>query len=561
MVKPDYFKFYPEGIKHDINPDDYKSLVHFMNNKLSEFSENIAYINMGKSLTYKETDDLSTNFAAYLQSLGLQKGDRIAIQMPNLLQYPIALFGALKAGLIVVNTNPLYTPDEMKHQFKDSGAKAIVILSNFAYHLEKIISETEIKHVIITGIGDMLGGLKGSIVNFVVKKIKKMVPKYNLPGALTFNSVLQQGKSLTFKPVEIQTDDVAFLQYTGGTTGVSKGAMLTNRNMVANMLQIAEWKSPILKKNEETIITALPLYHIFALTVNCFAMMNVGAKNILITNPRDLKALIKDFKSYPFTVFTGVNTLFNSLLNHQDFNTVDFSKLKVTVAGGMALKIAVAEKWKLETACNIIEGYGLTESSPVLNCNPVVGDIQLGTIGPPLPSTEISIRDEQGKEVPLGEPGEIWAKGPQIMKGYWNRPEETSDVLEDGWLKTGDIGLIKEDGFCKIVDRKKEMVLVSGFNVFPNEVEDALSFHPKIAEVGVIGVPDEKSGEAVKAFIVKKDDSLTENEVIAFAKEHLTGYKRPKYIEFKTELPKSNVGKILRRILKENDLKVNKYNE
>lgn len=559
MKKNDYFKYYPEGVNSAINPDEYKSLLDFIEKKLSEFSKEIAYVNMGKSLTYKEVDDLSTNFAAYLQDLGLKKGDRIAIQMPNLLQYPIAMFGALKAGLIVVNTNPLYTPDEMKHQFTDSGAKVIVVLSNFAQYIETIISETEIKHVIITDIGDMLGGFKGSLVNFVVKKIKKMVPEYHIPDALKFKNILQKGKTLTFKPVEIVSEDTAFLQYTGGTTGVSKGAMLTNRNMIANMLQIAEWKKPLLVKREETVITALPLYHIFALTVNCFAMMNIGAKNILITNPRDLKGFIKDLVKYPFSVITGVNTLFNSLMNHENFKDIDFSQLKVAVGGGMAVQVAVAEKWKEKTGCNLVEGYGLTESSPVLNCNPVVGDIQLGTIGLPLPSTEISIRDDDGKEVPVGERGEIWAKGPQIMKGYWQKPEDTKVVLEDGWLKTGDIGLIKEDGFCKIVDRKKEMVLVSGFNVFPNEVEDALAHHPKIAEVGVIGVPDEKSGEAVKAFIVKKDDSLTKEEIKVFAKKHLTGYKRPKHIEFKNELPKSNVGKILRRILKEEDLKNNTY--
>jgi len=555
MQKPDYFKHYPEGVSHTINPDDYKSLVDFLEKKLSEFSDENAYYNMGKSLTFKEVDDLSDNFAAYLQSLGLSKGDRIAVQMPNLLQYPIVMFGTLKAGLIVVNTNPLYTPDEMKHQFTDSGVKAVVILSNFAHQLEAIISETEIKHVIITNLGDMLGGFKSALVNFVVKNIKKMVPNYHLPNAVMFKNVIQKGQQSEFKPVNITNEDIAFLQYTGGTTGISKGAELTNRNMIANMLQIAEWKKPLLRKNEETIITALPLYHIFALTVNCFAMLNIGAKNILITNPRDLKGFIKDLKKYPFSVITGVNTLFNSMLNHPDFKDVDFSKLKVTVGGGMAVQVAVAQKWKEHTGCDLVEGYGLTESSPVLTANPVVGGVQLGTIGPPLPSTELSIRDDEGKELPIGERGEIWAKGPQIMRGYWQRPEDTKEVLEDNWLKTGDIGIAQEDGFFKIVDRKKEMVLVSGFNVFPNEVEGALVHHPKISEAGVIGIPDEKSGEAVKVFIVKSDDSLTVEEVKAFAKEHLTGYKRPKYIEFKDELPKSNVGKVLRRVLKEEDMK------
>ncbi len=555
MKKPDYFKHYPEGVSHTINPDDYKSLVDFMEKKLVEFSDEIAFVNMGKSLTFKEIDELSTDFAAYLQSLALVKGDRIAIQMPNLLQYPIAMFGALKAGLVVVNTNPLYKPDEMKHQFKDSGVKAVVILSNFAYLLESILPKTEIKHVIVTNLGDMLGGFKASLVNFVVKNIKKMVPSYDIPDKVMFMNTLKLGKDSNFKIVEINNDDNAFLQYTGGTTGVSKGAELTNRNMVANMLQIAEWKMPVLRKNEETIITALPLYHIFALTVNCFAMLNIGAKNILITNPRDLKGFIKDLKKYPFSIITGVNTLFNGLLNHPDFKAVNFDKLKVTVGGGMAVQVAVAEKWKEHTGCDLVEGYGLTESSPVLTANPVVGGVQLGSIGPPLPSTELSIRDDEGKEVPTGERGEIWAKGPQIMKGYWQRPEDTKEVLEDGWLKTGDIGIAQEDGFFRIVDRKKEMVLVSGFNVYPNEVEGALVHHPKISEAGVIGIPDEKSGEAVKVFIVKSDDSLTVEEVKAFAKEHLTGYKRPKHIEFKDELPKSNVGKVLRRILKEEDMK------
>jgi len=555
MKNFEWFKHYPAGVKHEINPENYTSAVDFLDKKLNQFSEDIAYCNMGVSLTFKEVDILSDNFAAYLQSIGTVKGDRIAIQMPNVLQYPVAMFGALKAGLIVVNTNPLYKQDEMLHQFKDSGANTIVILSNFAFNLEKIIEQTSIKNVIITNLGDMLGGVKGHIVNFVVKSIKRMVPKYNLPNHIKFNDVLNKGGKLKFKAVEINKDDIAFLQYTGGTTGISKGAMLTNKNILANMLQIAEWKKPLLVEREETIITALPLYHIFALTVNCLAMLNIGAKNVLITNPRDMKAFIKDLKKYPFSILTGVNTLFNGLLNQEAFKTVDFSKLKVTVGGGMAVQVAVAEKWKEHTGCDLVEGYGLTESSPVLTCNPVIGRIELGTIGLPLPSTEISIRDDDGKEVPVGERGEIWGKGPQIMAGYWEKEEETKNVLEGDWLKTGDIGLIQENGFVKIVDRKKEMVLVSGFNVFPNEVEDALAHHSKVKEVGVIGVPDEKSGEAVKAFIVKSDDSLTVQEINTFAREHLTGYKRPKYVEFKDELPKSNVGKILRRILKEEDMK------
>jgi long-chain acyl-CoA synthetase len=551
----EWFKQYPDGVKQSVNPDDFDSIIDFLDKKTDEFDDLEAYVNMGKSLTFKETKTLACGFAAYLQSLGLKKGDRIAIQMPNLLQYPIAMFGALKAGLIVVNTNPLYMPDEMLHQFKDSGVTAIVILANFAHHLEKIKDQTNIKHVIVTEIGDLLGGFKGKLVNFVVKKVKKMVPPYQIPGAVKFNDALKKGSTLTLNKPEIKIDDIAYLQYTGGTTGVSKGAMLTNRNMLANMLQIAEWKSPILKKREEIIITALPLYHIFALTVNCLAMLNIGAKNVLITNPKDLKGFINELKKHKFSIFVGVNTLFNGLLNQEDFKNVDFSKLKVTVGGGMAVQISVAERWKATTGVELVEGYGLTESSPVLTCNPVVGGVSLGTIGLPLPSTEISIRDDSGNEVPMGERGEIWAKGPQIMTGYWQRPQDSNDVLTEGWLKTGDIGIQLEKGYFKLVDRKKEMILVSGFNVFPNEVEDALAHFQKIKEVGVIGVPDENSGETVKAFVVKADESLTEEEVKAFAKEHLTGYKRPKYVEFRNELPKSNVGKILRRILKEEDMK------
>ncbi len=560
MTGIDYFKHYSEGVGKTINPDKYKSLVDFINIKINEFSDEIAFVNMGTSLTYKEADKISLDFAAYLQSLGLKKGDRIILQMPNILQYPIALTAALRAGLIVVNTNPLYKPCEMRHQFCDSGAKAIVILSNFAYELEEIVSETKIEHIIITDIGDLLGGMKGKLINFALKYIKRMVPKYNLPGAVSFNEALKQGAEHTFKEVEVVAEDVAFLQYTGGTTGVAKGAMLTNRNMLANMLQIAEWKKPILKNREEAIITALPLYHIFALTVNFFSMLNIGAKSVLITNPRDLKGLVKDFKKYKPTIFTGVNTLFKGLLNHPDFKTVDFSNMKLTVGGGMAVQVPVAEQWKEVTGCDLVEGYGLTESSPVLIVNPVTPrNIRLGTIGLPLPSTEISIRDDEGNEVAIGERGEIWGKGPQVMKAYWEKVDETNEVLIDGWLKTGDIGVQTEEGYYKIVDRKKEMVLVSGFNVFPNEVEAILANHPKVAEVGVIGVPDKKSGEVVKAFIVKKDKSLDAAEVKKHAKKNLAGYKRPKYIEFRDEMPKSNVGKILRRVLKEEDLKNNTY--
>ena len=443
----------------------------------------------------------------------------------------------------------------MEHQFKDSGAKAIIILSNFAYNLEKILHKTGIEKVIITNIGDLIGGLKGTIVNMVVKYIKKMVPAYNIPNAVSFKQALAIGKNANYSQPNIDINDVAFLQYTGGTTGVSKGAMLSHKNMLANMLQIFEWERPCLNDQGEVVITALPLYHIFALTVNCLSMMKIGSKNILVTNPRDMKAFIADLKKYPFSVITGVNTLFNGLLNQQDFNSLDFSKLKVAVGGGMAVQVSVAQKWFKLTGVNLVEGYGLTESSPVLTCNPTDGKVQLGTIGVPVPSTLVKIMDDDGVEVPHGEPGEIWATGPQVMKGYWERPNETAKTLEGEWLKTGDIGIRLPDGFFKIVDRKKEMINVSGFNVYPNEVEEALSHHPKILEVGVIGIPDPHSNECVKAFIVKKDPSLTEEEVKAFAKQHLTGYKRPKHVAFKDELPKSNVGKILRRVLKEEDKK------
>lgn len=550
-----WFNAYPSVVNKEIDLSEYTSVSDFISKCCEKYADRVAFINMDKGLTYREVDQLSDDFAAYLQSIGLVKGDRIAIQMPNLLQYPVAMFGAVKAGLIVVNTNPLYMPDEMEHQFKDSGAKAIVILSNFAYNLEKVIHKTGIEKVIITNIGDLIGGLKGTIVNMVVKYIKKMVPAYNIPNSVSFKQALAIGKNANYSQPNIDINDVAFLQYTGGTTGVSKGAMLSHKNMLANMLQIFEWKRPCLNDQGEVVITALPLYHIFALTVNCLSMMKIGSKNILVTNPRDMKAFIADLKKYPFSVITGVNTLFNGLLNQQDFNSLDFSKLKVAVGGGMAVQVSVAQKWFKLTGVNLVEGYGLTESSPVLTCNPTDGKVQLGTIGVPVPSTLVKIMDDDGVEVPHGEPGEIWATGPQVMKGYWERPNETAKTLEGEWLKTGDIGIRLPDGFFKIVDRKKEMINVSGFNVYPNEVEEALSHHPKILEVGVIGIPDPHSNECVKAFIVKKDPSLTEEEVKAFAKQHLTGYKRPKHVAFKDELPKSNVGKILRRVLKEEDKK------
>lgn len=561
MQNHPWFKFYPKGIPHEINPDRYSSLVEMLEESFRKYADLPAFVSMDKTITYRELDKLSADFASYLQNdLNMKPGDRIAIQMPNILQYPIALMGALRAGMVVVNTNPLYTPREMEHQFNDSGAVAVVILANFASNLQKILDKTSIKHVIITEIGDQLGGLKKLIVNFVVKKVKKMVPEYSLPKAQKWSAALSSGGKSAFRKPEVKSSDLAFLQYTGGTTGVSKGAMLTHRNMVANMEQIYAWMKPKLNEREEIVITALPLYHIFALTVNCLAMAKIGAKNILIANPRDMKAFVADLAKYPFTVITGVNTLFNGLLNNSEFRKLDFSTLKVAVGGGMAVQKAVSEEWQKVTGCTLAEGYGLTETSPVLSTNPIDGTERIGSIGVPLPSTDMKILDDDGNEVAMGEPGEICARGPQVMAGYWQRPDETAKVmLNVEWFRTGDVGVVDADGFFRIVDRKKEMILVSGFNVYPNEVENVVASHPKVLEVGAIGVPDAKSTEAVKIFVVKKDDSLREDELLAHCKENLTGYKVPKYIEFTNELPKSNVGKILRRILKEEDAKRNSY--
>ncbi len=554
MADYPWLKQYPKGIPHEIDPDKFGSVVELLETSLKKYKGMIAYENMGKSMTFDELDELTAQFASFLQhELGLKKGDRIAIQMPNVLQWPIAMFGSMRAGLIVVNTNPLYTAREMEYQFKDTQAKAIVILANFAHNLQKILPKTAIEHVVITDIGDMLGGLKKHVVNFVVRNVKKMVPAYQIEKSIRFNKALSIGKQKTYDRVEISSQDVAFLQYTGGTTGVSKGAVLTHRNILANMEQISAWMLPRLKEKRETVITALPMYHIFALTVNCLSMLRIGAKNVLITNPRDMPNFIKELKKHPFSVLTGVNTLFNGMLNNPEFKNVDFSNLRVSVGGGMAVQDAVAIKWKEVTGDTIAEGYGLSETSPVLTCNPIDGTERMGTIGVPLPSTEIILMDDEGNEVPTGQPGEIWAKGPQVMKGYWEKDEETEMVFEKGYFKTGDIGVALEDGFFKIVDRKKEMILVSGFNVYPNDVENVVAAHPKVLEVGAIGIPDDKSGEAVKIFVVKKDASLTEAEVMAYCKDNLTAYKRPKEVEFRDELPKSNVGKILRRILKESE--------
>ncbi len=554
MQKHPWFKNYPKGIPTEVNPDNFDSVIDLLESSFKKYGDKIAYENMGKTLTFNEVDKYSAQFADFLQnSAGLKKGDRIAIQMPNLLQWIVATFGSIRAGLVVVNTNPLYTAREMKHQFTDTRAKAVVILANFAQNLEKILDETEIETVVVTEIGDMLGGFKKTLVNFVVKNVKKMVPPYKIGRAIKFSDALRKGAAGNFEKHEIDREEIAFLQYTGGTTGVSKGAMLTHRNILANMEQISAWMLPKLKEGVETVVTALPMYHIFALTVNCLCMLKIGAMNVLVTNPRDMPGFIKTLKKFPFTVMTGVNTLFNGLLNQDEFKNVDFSHFKVAVGGGMAVQDAVAKKWEEITKIPLAEGYGLSETSPVLSCNPIDGTERIGTVGLPLPNTDIKLLDDMGKEVPVGESGEICAKGPQVMKGYWERPEETDSAFIDGYFKTGDIGVLNEDGFLKIVDRKKEMINVSGFNVFPNEIENVISSHEKVLEVGAIGISDPKSTEKVKVFIVKKDESLTEEEVIAFCKENMTAYKVPKQVEFRKELPKSNVGKILRRILKEEE--------
>ena len=547
-----WIKNYPPSVDKTVNVAAYNSVCDLFEESVRKFSNEVAFECMGKTMTFKVLDELSANFANYLsQGLNLEKGSRVAIQMPNTLQYPVVMFGALRAGMIVVNTNPLYTPAEMKHQFNDAGADVIVIVENFASNLEKIRNEISAKKIITTELGDMLGGLKGTIVNLVVKHVKKMVPAFSLPGSISLKKALAEGSKFTFKPVKTSLSDPAFLQYTGGTTGVSKGAELTHGNIVANMQQISAWMKPRLKEREEIVITALPLYHIFALTVNCLAMLKIGAHNVLITNPRDMKAFIGDLAKKKFSVITGVNTLFNGLLNQEAFKTLDFSGLKIAVGGGMAVQKATAEKWKEVTGVPLAEGYGLTETSPVATCNPIDGTEKIGTIGIPLPNTEVMVADDDGNEVPMGEKGEIYIKGPQVMKGYWNRPDETAKVMHGEWFKSGDIGIMDDGGFFKIVDRKKEMILVSGFNVYPNEIEDCIASCPGVLEVGVIGMPDEKSTEKVVAYVVKKDQALSSEQIINHCKNSLTNYKIPKEVYFTDELPKTNVGKILRRKIKE----------
>ncbi len=544
-------KSYPSDVPHEIDPDKYSSLVSMFNHYSERYAEKTAFINMGAEITYKELTQQATAFAAYLQhDLGLKKGDKFAIMVPNTLQYPIALFGALLAGLTVVNVNPLYTARELEHQLKDSGTKAILIIENFAHILEKVISKTSVEHIIMTSLGDRLGLVKGKIVNSVVKYIKKMVPAFNLPQATRFNFAIKRGLTLTYSPVDVTGDDLAFLQYTGGTTGLSKGAMLTHRNMLANLEQAKAAIKPLLNEGEELIVTALPLYHIFALTSNCLTFITLGGTNLLITNPRDMAGFVKELNKYPFTSITGVNTLFNGLLNTPGFSDIDFSTLKLSLGGGMAVQRPVAERWQQVTGTRLLEGYGLTECAPMVTLSPHNQKAYDGTIGLPAPSTDIKIMLDDGTEAATGEPGEMWVKGPQVMKGYYNCQEATDDILKDGWLATGDIASMDDKGFFRIVDRKKDMIIVSGFNVFPNEIEEVLMMHEGVLEAAAIGIPHEASGEMVKVFVVSKQKGLDEKTLIKHCRENLTNYKVPKLVEFRDELPKTNVGKILRRELR-----------
>ena len=547
-----WLKSYPPGIPAEIDIDHIPSLVALFEDACRKFADKVAYISMGKEMTYRQLDEESQAFAGWLQAKGLKKGDRVALMMPNLLQYPVALFGTLRAGCVVVNCNPLYTPRELEHQLKDSGAAAIVIVENFAHTLEQIIGHTAVKQVIVTPMGEMLGALKGTLVNFVVRKVKKLVPAWNIPGAIDFKSALATGRRHGWTRVPLEQSDIAFLQYTGGTTGVSKGAMLTHANIASNVTQAYNWIHPVVHEGQEFIITALPLYHIFALTANCLTFLMIGARNLLIANPRDIPGFIKEWGKYPVTVMTGVNTLFNALLNHPDFAKLDFSTMNVTLGGGMAVQGPVAEKWLKVTGTPLLQAYGLTETSPAATINPLDMHEFNGAIGLPISSTEVSIRDDSGIEVPITQIGEICIRGPQVMKGYWQRPDETSFVFyPDGFLRTGDIGYMDKQGFIFLVDRKKDMILVSGFNVYPNEVEEAVAMHPGVIDVAAIGVPDEHSGEAVKVFVVRKDPALNEMMLIQHCRTVLTGYKVPKHVEFRDDLPRTNVGKILRRALKE----------
>jgi long-chain acyl-CoA synthetase len=546
-----WLQSYPNGVPANIDIDHIPSLVALFETACTTYADKVAYISMGREITYRQLNAEATEFAGWLQAKGMQKGDRVALMMPNILQYPVALFGTLRAGCVVVNCNPLYTPRELEHQLKDSGATAIVVVENFAHVLEQVIAHTAIRHIVVTSMGERLG-LKGMLVNFVVRRVKKMVPAWHLKGSISFKAVLDQGRQNGFRTVPLEQGDLAFLQYTGGTTGVSKGALLTHANIASNVTQAYSWIKPVVREGEEFIITALPLYHIFALTANCLTFLMIGARNLLIANPRDIPGFVKEWQKYPVTVVTGVNTLFNALLHNPDFASLDFSTMRVTLGGGMAVQGPVAEKWKQVVGTPLLQAYGLTETSPAAMINPLdMGDFN-GSIGLPISSTEVSIRDDYGNEVTQGQVGEICIRGPQVMKGYWQRQEETDYVFyPDRFLRTGDVGYVDKKGFVFLVDRKKDMILVSGFNVYPNEVEEVVAMHPGVRDVAAIGVADENSGEAVKIFVVRKDPAVTERMLIDHCRGLLTGYKIPKHVEFRDDLPRTNVGKILRRALKE----------
>ncbi|QIL84712.1 long-chain-fatty-acid--CoA ligase FadD [Vibrio sp. HDW18] len=552
MDKP-WLSCYPKDVPETINPDQYLSLVEMFEQSVQKYADQPAFMNMGVVMTFRKLEERSRAFAAYLQNeLKLKQGDRVALMMPNLLQYPVALLGILRAGMIAVNVNPLYTPRELEHQLNDADARAIVIVSNFANTLEQIVAKTKVKHVVLTSLGQMLPRAKGTLVDFVVKYVKGMVPKYDLPGAISMRKALYKGRRLQYVKPMMSGDDIAFLQYTGGTTGVAKGAVLTHRNMVANVLQAKGAYGPVLQEGRELVVTALPLYHVFALTVNCLLFIEMGGRNLLITNPRDIPGFVKELQKYPFTAITGVNTLFNALVNNEDFHELDFKHMKLAVGGGMAVQRAVAERWKKTTGVHLLEGYGLTECSPLVTGNPYNLSDYTGAIGLPVPSTEVRIVDDEGNVLANDQVGELQVRGPQVMQGYWQRPEATKEVLsEDGWLATGDIVKFDEQGLLYLVDRKKDMILVSGFNVYPNEIEDVVALHGKVLEVAAIGQPNDVAGELVKIYVVKRDPSLSKDELISHCRQYLTGYKVPKQVEFRDELPKTNVGKILRRVLRE----------
>jgi long-chain acyl-CoA synthetase len=556
-----WLKSYPSDVPAEIDHDSYSSLVDMFEKAALRYADKPAFINMGESMSFRKLEEQSRAFAAWLQNQpGLKKGDRVALMMPNLLQYPVALFGVLRAGLVAVNVNPLYTPRELEHQLSDSGAVVIVIVSNFAHTLEKVVFNTRIKHVILTRMGDQLSAVKGTLVNFIIKYIKGLVPTYHLPGAISLRTALHAGRRLSFTKPDIANTDLAFLQYTGGTTGVAKGAMLTHRNMQANIEQAKAAYKAVLKDGCELLVTALPLYHIFALTMNCLFFIEIGGTNLLITNPRDIPGMVKELSRYPFTAISGVNTLYNALLNNREFHKLDFSALRFCVGGGMSVQKAVADKWEQVTGKHLLEGYGLTECSPLVSANPYNLQHYNGSIGLPVPSTDVRLINEQNQEVGSDENGELWVRGPQVMSGYWQREDATDEVLKEGWLATGDIAIMDNKGFLRLVDRKKDMILVSGFNVYPNEIEHVVAQHEKVLESAAIGVLNDGSGEVVKLFVVKKEASLTENELLAHCRSYLTGYKVPKIIEFRDELPKSNVGKILRRALRDEESKRNHTN-